>query len=436
VSWFLSARSRLTTPPAPFAAARHREPAMDTIYPHCAGLDVHKDSITACVRHLAGTKVSQEVREFGTATRALLELGDWLVAEGVTHVAMESTGVYWKPVWNLLEDRLTVWLVNAHHVKQVPGRKTDVKDCQWIGQLLQHGLLRPSFVPDRPQRELRDLTRQRTQLLAEKARVANRIQKVLEDANIKLGSVASNVLGVSGREMLQELIAGNTDAAAMAELARRRLREKLPQLREALAGLVTDHHQFMLKMLMQQVEQVEAQVAAFDARIEQVLRPFEREAVTRLDTMPGVDVRAAQNLVAEIGTDMSRFPTAGHLCAWAGICPGNHQSAGKRRRSRILEGNRWLKGTLTQTAWAATRKKGSYLAAQYRRLAGRRGKKRAVIAVGHSQLVSAYHMLRLQVDYHDLGAAHFDTLERERKAKHLLKRLEAMGYHVTIADAA
>lgn len=409
---------------------------MDTIYPHCAGLDVHKDSVMVCVRHLHGTAVRQAVREFGTTTRALLALGDWLEAEGVTHVAMESTGVYWKPVWNLLEDRLTVWLVNAQHVKQVPGRKTDVKDCQWIAQLLQHGLLRPSFVPDRPQRELRDLTRQRTQLLAEKVRVANRLQKVLEDANIKLGSVASDVLGVSGRAMIRALIAGGTDAPAMAELARRRLRQKLPELREALTGKVTDHHRFMLKMLLEQVEHLEGQVGAFDGRIEEGLRPFEREATQRLDTIPGVDVRAAQNLVAEIGTDMSRFPTAGHLGAWAGLCPGNHRSAGKRKRGRILEGNRWLKGTLTQTAWAATRTKGTYLSAQYRRLAGRRGKKRAVIAVGHSQLVSAYHMIAQKVDYHDLGAAHFDTLERDRRAKHFVKRLEAMGYHVTLAHAA
>jgi transposase len=409
---------------------------MDTIYPHCAGLDVHKDSVMVCVRHLHGTAVRQEVREFGTTTRALLALGDWLEAEGVTHVAMESTGVYWKPVWNLLEDRLTVWLVNAQHVRQVPGRKTDVKDCQWIAQLLQHGLLRPSFVPDRPQRELRDLTRQRTQLLAEKGRVANRLQKVLEDANIKLGSVASDVLGVSGRAMLRALIAGSTDAPAMADLARRRLREKLPALREALTGKVTDHHRFMLKLLLEQVEHLEGLVGALDGRIEAVLRPFEQAAIQRLDTIPGVDVRAAQSLVAEIGTDMSRFPTAGHLAAWAGLCPGNHRSAGKRKRGRVLEGNRWLKGTLTQTAWAATRTKGTYLSGQYRRLAGRRGKKRAVIAVGHSQLVSAYHMIAQKVDYHDLGAAYFDTLERDRRAKHFVKRLEAMGYHVTLAQAA
>ncbi len=409
---------------------------MDTIYPHCAGLDVHKDSVMACVRHLQGTAVRQEVRQFGTTTAALLELADWLAAEGVTHVAMESTGVYWKPIWNLLEDRFTVLLVNARDVKQVPGRKTDVKDCQWIAQLLQHGLLRASFVPDRPQRELRDLTRQRSQLVAEKARVANRIAKTLEDANIKLGSVASDVLGASGRDMIRALIDGGSSPEAMAELARRRLRQKIPQLRQALTGRVTEHHRFMLGVLLAQVEHLESLVGQFDRRIEQVLRPFEIEAVRRLDSIPGLDVRAAQNVVAEIGADMGRFPTAGHLCAWAGLCPGNHSSAGKRKRGRTTEGNRWLKATLTQCAWAASRTKGTYLAAQYRRLAGRRGRKRAAIAVAHSQLVAAYHLIKGNVDYEDLGAEHFDTIERDRRARHFVKRLEAMGYEVTLAPAA
>jgi transposase len=409
---------------------------MDTIYPHCAGLDVHKDSVMACVRHLQGTELRQEVRQFGTTTAALLELADWLAAEGVTHVAMESTGVYWKPIWNLLEDRFTVWLVNAAHARQLPGRKTDIKDCQWIAQLLQHGLLRPSFVPDRPQRELRDLTRQRSQLVAEKARVANRIAKTLEDANLKLGSVASDVLGASGRDMLRCVIAGGISPQAMAELARGRLRRKIAQLREALEGHVTEHHRFMLKVLLGQVEHIEQLITQFDRRIEQVLRPFELQAVRRLDSIPGVDVRAAQNIVAEIGADMTRFPTAGHLCAWGGLCPGNHASAGKRKRGRITEGNRWLKATLTQCAWAASRTKGTYLAAQYRRLAGRRGRKRAAIAVAHSQLVAAYHLIRNGVDYEDLGAEHFDTIERDRRARHFVKRLEAMGYQVTLAQAA
>jgi transposase len=339
-------------------------------------------------------------------------------------------------VWNLLEDRFAVMVVNAQHIKQVPGRKTDVSDCQWIAQLLQHGLLRASFVPDRPQRELRDLTRQRVQTIADRSRVSNRIQKVLEDANVKLASVASDPLGASGRAMIRALIQGVMTPEAMAELARQRLRQKIPQLREALRGRVSEHHRFMLKTLLDQVEYLEKQVAQFDARIEQTMGPFEKRAVARLDTIPGIDARAAQNIVAEIGADMSRFPTAGHLCSWAGMCPGNHQSAGKRKRGKTTEGNRWLKRTLTQSGWAASRKKGSYLQAQYRRLAGRRGKKRAVIAVGHSQLVIAYHLIKQEVDYQELGGNHFDTIQTERQTKHLIKRLERLGYEVNLRPAA
>jgi len=409
---------------------------MDTIYPHCAGLDVHKQTVVACVRHWGGGRARQEVRTFGTATRDLLALGDWLAAERVTHVAMESTGVYWKPVWNLLEGRFELLLVNAAHVRQVPGRKTDVTDSQWIAELLQHGLLRPSFVPDRPQRELRDLTRQRAQLVAERARVANRVQKTLEDANVKLASVASDPLGVSGREMIRALVDGKMTPAAMAQLARRRLRAKIPQLTEALSGRVTDHHRFMLEALLAQVEWIEKQVGVFDARVEEVMRPFEKRAVERLDTMPGVDRRAAQNIIAEIGGDMGRFPTAAHLCSWAGMSPGNHRSAGKRKRGKTTEGNRWLKATLTQCAWAASRTRGSYLQGQYRRLSGRRGKKRAVIAVGHSQLVAAYHMVRDGQAYQDLGADHFDKLRSDRAVKHLVRKLEHLGYHVELNPAA
>lgn len=410
---------------------------MDTIYPDCAGLDVHKDSVYACVRHLpAGGRIRQEVRCFGTSTRALLELFDWLAAEGVTHVAMESTGVYWKPIWNVLEGRFDVMVVNARHIKQVPGRKTDVKDCQWIAQLLQHGLLSRSFVPDRPTRELRDLTRQRAQLIQERSRVANRVQKTLEDANIKLASVASDVLGASGRQMIQALIDGKQTPEQMAELARRRLREKIPQLREALSGKVTDHHRFMLRQLMEQIGHLEGQVESFDGRIEQVMRPLEQTAVRMLDEIPGLDVRAAQNIVAEIGVDMSRFPSAGHLSAWAGMCPGNNRSAGKRKHGKMTEGNRWLKRTLTQCAWAASRTKGTYFQVQYRRLAGRRGKKRAAAAVGHSQLVAAYHMLRDGTAYEDLGPNHFDNLVESQRTGHLVKRLEKLGFRVTLEKAA
>jgi transposase len=409
---------------------------METIYEHCAGLDVHKDSVVACVRHWHNGRVEEEVRSFGSSTRALLALGDWLSGEQVTHVAMESTGVYWKPVWNLLEDRFQLLLVNASHVKQVPGRKTDMKDCQWIAQLLQHGLLKPSFVPDRPQRDLRDLTRQRWQLIAERARVSNRIQKILEDANIKLGSVASDVLGVSGRKMIEALIAGELSPAAMAQMARQRLREKIPQLMEALSGKVTEHHRFMLKMLMEQVQWLEKQIELFDQRIEAVMGPFEKRAMQLLDTIPGINARAAQNIVAEIGSDMSRFPTAGHLAVWSGMCPGNHQSAGKRKRGKTTEGNRWLKATLTQCAWAASRTKNTYLSRQYRHLSARRGKKRAAIAVGHSQLVAAWHLIKNGEVYADLGPNHLDKVQGARQVNHLVKRLERLGYKVDLKAAA
>jgi transposase len=407
---------------------------METLYPRCAGLDVHKESVVVCIRHAeAGGKAIEQVRSFGTMSRDLLALGDWLVAEGVTQAAMESTGVYWKPVWNLLEDRLSLMLVNAQHIKQVPGRKTDVKDCQWIAQLLQHGLLRPSFVPARPQRELRDLTRQRTQLVADKARVSNRIQKVLEDANVKLGSVASDVLGASGRDMLKELIAGNADAAAMADLARYRMRAKIPQLREALSGKVTAHHRFMLKMLLKQVEHLDEQIATFDQQVQEVMSPLEKQAAERLDAMPGIDARSAEVIVAEVGTDMSRFPNEHHLASWAGLSPGNHQSAGKRRSGRTSPANRWLRTTLCQCALAAGRKKGSYYSAQYRRIAARRGRKRAAIAVAHSQIVAIYHLLE-GAEHKDLGADYFDKLGSERLKRNLVARLERLGFKVNLEE--
>ena len=313
------------------------EPTLPLVNARCCGIDVHKETAVACVRATAADgRVTVDVRTFGTTTRALLKLGDWLAERRVTAVAMESTGVYWKPVWNLLEGRATadgeaisLMLVNARHVKNVPGRKTDVKDCQWLAQLLAAGLLSPSFVPERPLRELRDLTRQRAQLIGDKTRFANRLQKVLEDANVKLASVASDVLGVSGREMLRAIVEGRQTPAQMADLARGAMRRKIPALTDALAGGTNAHHRFMLGTPLGQVEHAERQIAAFDARIEQVMTPLEREAVARLDAIPGFDKRAAQNVLAEIGTDMSRFPTAGHLASWAGLCPGNNESAGK-----------------------------------------------------------------------------------------------------------
>lgn len=410
--------------------------AMETIIRRCAGLDVHKDSVQACVRVLGEDgRLHQHVRGFGTTTGQLLALADQLDAEGVTHVAMESTGVYWKPIWNLLEGRFTVWLVNARHIKNVPGRKTDVKDCQWIAQLLQHGLLKPSFVPERPQRELRDLTRLRAQMAARVAQGSNRIQKVLEDANVKLGSVATNVLGVSGRSILRQLIAGQDDPAALAAEARGRLRRKSVELRQALAGRVTEHHRFVLGTLLDELEQTEAVVAKLQERIDQATRPLARE-LALLDTIPGVDVVAAQALLAEVGADMGRFPSEHHLASWAGVCPGNHESAGKRRSGRTNTANRWLRRVLVQSAWAASHKRDSYLSAQYRRLVGRRGKKRALMALAHSILVGAYHMLKRGEPFKDLGGDYFERVHADRLTHSLVKRLQDLGHTVVLDPAA
>ncbi|MBU0638907.1 MAG: IS110 family transposase [Planctomycetes bacterium] len=406
---------------------------METLHQDCAGLDVHQKTVVACVRHVAGDP-DELVESFGTTTGDLLRLGDWLAGQGVTHVAIESTGVYWEPIWNLLEGRFTLLLANAHEVKQVPGRKTDVKDCQWIAQLLQHGLLKASFVPDRPQRELRDLTRQRTQLVRDLARVRNRLQKVLEDANLKLGRVVSDILGVSARQMLRDLIDGQVDPAVLADHAQRRLRAKIPQLTKALQGHVRDHHRFLLRQLLDQAEYLEGQVRAFEQRIAEVLSPFESEAIARLDEIPGIDVRSAQNIVAEIGTDMSRFPTAAHLASWAGLCPGNHRSAGKRLRGTVRPGNRWLRATLTQCAWAAARTRSTYWTALYRRLGARRGGKRATLAVAHAQLTVAYHLLLRKDPYRERGPNYFDRLRPKQSPRRLVRRLEGLGYTVAIKE--
>lgn len=406
---------------------------METLYRCCAGLDVHKETVAACVRRVdSAGRVGRQIRTFGTTTGELLKLLDWLVAEGVEAVAMESTGVFWKPVWNILEGSLKLILANARHIKNVPGRKTDVKDSDWIAQLLQYGLLRASFVPDRPQRELRDLTRHRSQLVAEQTRAANRIHKTLEDANVKLGSVATDILGVSGKEMIRALIGGQTDSQALAQLARGRLREKLPQLREALRGHLTSHHRFMLSQLLDHLDHLDCQLAQFDQRIEALMVPFQ-EAVQRVMTIPGVGLRTAQNVLAEIGTEMSRFPTDQHLASWAAVCPGNRESAGKRQSGRTNHGNRWLRAALTQAAWAASHSKKTYLSAQYRRLAGRRGKKRAIVAVGHTILVMIYHMLRDSVEYRELGPGYLDKLQPRRLTAYLVKRLEALGHKVTLS---
>jgi len=408
---------------------------MDKVNPRCAGLDVHKDSVWACARVDGGAKW---VERFGTSSRELLRLGDWLEGLGVTAVAMESTGVFWKPVWNLLEGRVALlMLVNARHVKQVPGRKTDVTDCDWLCQLLEHGLLKPSFVPDRPQRELRDLTRQRTQLLGDRARVVNRVQKVLEDANVKLASVATDITGKSGRAILDALVEGRLSPGQMAELAHRRMEAKKPLLREALAGRVTPHHRFMLRQLLDQLDHLDRQIESFDARVEEVMGPLEREAVARLDAVPGFDVRSGQNVLAEIGTDMSRFPSPHHLASWAGLCPGNDESAGKRRSGRTRRANHWLKGALTQAAWGASRTRRSYYSAQHRRLAARRGARRATIAVAHSLLLTTHRLLSGPAPYADLGATYFDKVRSpEQQAQQMVRKLQRLGYHVEVTRPA
>jgi len=403
---------------------------MELLHRHVAGIDVHRKSLSVCVRHASDSgEIRQEVRTLGTMTRDLLTLRHWLEVEQVTHVAMESTGVLWKPVYNLLEGPVEVLLVNARHVRQVPGRKTDVKDCQWLAQLLSCGLLKASFIGPKPQRELRDLTRTRSQLVGERTRVVNRIHKVLEDANIQLGAVASDILGVSGREMIEALIEGEQDTQKMADLARRQLRGKIPQLRLALEGTVSDHHRFLLRMYLQQYGQIESWIGQLTERIEAVCGPF-AAAMEKIMEVPGYSRTGAQNLLAEIGADMSRFASDDHLCSWATICPGNRQSAGKQASGKTVQGNRWLKAALCQSAWAAARMKGSYFGAQYHRLAGRRGKKRAVIAVAHAQLKVIYHLLRSDASYHDLGADYFLKLNADRAARYHCRVLESMGYTV------
>jgi transposase len=400
---------------------------MQVMYERCAGLDVHKKTVVACVL----TPEGQETRTFGTMTADLLGLSDWLLACGCTHVAMESTGDYWKPIFNMLEGTLEVLLVNAQHVKAVPGRKTDVKDAAWLAELLQHGLLRASFIPPIAQRELRDLTRYRSTFIRERVTLGNRVQKLLEDANIKLASVASDIMGVSGRAILAALLAGHSDPQALAELAKGRLRSKREYLVKALEGRVKPHHRFVLTELLCQIDSLDETIARFDERIQAISAPF-AAAVALLDTIPGVARPTAEMIVAEIGTDMSRFPSADHLAAWAGVAPGNHESAGKRTSGKTRKGNRVLRTILVQAAHAAARTRSTYLSAQYRRLATRRGKKRAILAVAHSLLVMAYFMIQRQESYREAGADFFDQLQPEDTARRLVKRLERLGYRVTL----
>lgn len=405
---------------------------MDVMHPRVAGFDVHEAFVVVCCRIVRPDgHVEKVVQRYSTMTRDLLAMGDWLAEAQVTHLAMESTGVFWKPIWNLLEDRFTIVLVNARHVKQVPGRKRDVSDAEWIAQLLQHGLLQASFVPPPPIRELRDLTRHRTTLLQERTRVVNRIHKVLEDANIKLSAVVTDLMGVSGRAMLRALIAGDTDPHQLADLAKRRLRSKLPALEAALTGRVRAHHRLLLTTLLDQVTFLEQHIADYDGHIAQAVAPF-APALTRLQTIPGVKGRTAENLLAEIGPDMRAFPSDRHLASWAAICPGHDETGGKQRSGKTRKGNRWLRGVITQAAWAAARTKGSYPQGQFRRIAARRGKKRAVVAVAHSLLIAAYHILHDDVPYHDLGAEHFNRLTPHARTRSLVTRLQRLGYEVTL----
>jgi transposase len=410
---------------------------MDVVHPRCCGLDVHKQTVVACVllSEPTGGPPQRTVRTFGTMTDELLALADWLAAEGVTHVAMEATGSYWKPIWNLLESSFDLLLANAQHIKAVPGRKTDVKDAEWIADLLRHGLLRPSFVPDRAQRELRELTRYRTSLVQERAAEASRLQKTLEGANLKLGDVASNVLGRSARAMLEQLVAGQADVGVLAQLARGRLRTKIPQLERALAGRVAPHQQFLLAQQLAHVDYLDEAIGQVSAEVAERLRPVEA-AVERLDTIPGVGRRTAEILVAEIGLDMGRFPTAGHLASWAGMCPGHDESAGKRRSGKTRRGSPWLRQALVEAAQAAGRTRGTYLSTQYHRLAARRGKKKAVIAVGHTILVIAYHLLARDQVYEELGPDFFERRDRAAIERRSVRRLEALGYRVTLEPLA
>lgn len=407
---------------------------MEALYSRCCGLDVHKSSITACVLLEQSSQRGKHIRRFGCTTRELRELVTWLQEFGIEHVAMESTGVYWKPVWNVLEAKFHIVLANAQHIKAVPGRKTDTKDCQWIAELLQHGLLRSSYIPSAIIRDLRDLTRARATLSQEHSRVASRIQKVLEDTNIKLASVASNTLGKSGRAILQAIIAGEGNAERLADLALGHLRRKIPQLQAALEGQVRDHHRFLLQSLLRQLHFVEAEIALIDTRLDQLENEHVElaEVLSRWMTIPGVDRVAAWSFMAEMGTDMTQFPTAAHLASWAGVCPGNNESAGKRISSKIRKGSPWLRRMACQSAWAAARTKNTYLAAQFKRLAVRRGRKCAIIAVAHSLLVIGYHLQRRRCTYTDLGSNYFDRLHAEGLKRYLVKRLESLGHSVTL----
>lgn len=402
---------------------------MQVISNYVCGMDVHKKSITACVL----TPKKKVIQTFGTMTDDLLELNDWIKSFKCTHVAMESTGVYWKPIYNLLEleDNIEVFVVNAQHMKQVPGRKTDVKDSEWIADLLKHGLLKPSYIPNRDQRELRELVRYRRSLIEERAREANRIQKVLEGANIKLGSVATNILGVSGRSMIREMINGENNPEKLANLARSALKKKKTSLEQSLKGLIRHHQRLMLETQMNHIEFLESQISELDEEIKQRLNPF-TEDIELLDTIPGIGRRTAEQLLAEIGHDMTRFQSAAHLASWAGMAPGQNESAGKRRNTRTRDGNKYLRSALIESATSCVRKKESYLKAKYQRLARRRGKKKAIVAIAHQLLIIIYHILTKKEQYKELGADYYDKQKIESKKQQAINSLEKLGYEIQL----
>ena len=409
---------------------------MEVLYPHCAGLDVHKDTVVACVRHTANGTVRREVRTFKTTTKELLALSEWLSGEGCTDIVMEATGVYWKPVWHILSDGdFTLLLANAAHVKNVPGRKTDVNDATWLADLLAHGLIRGSFVPDEQTQEMRSLLRTRKQLVRERSSHVQRLQKTLEDANIKLDSVIADIMGLSGRAMVEALVAGESDPDRLAELAHRRIKAPPEVLREALRGRVTRRHRFLLRLHLQQIDALDAAIAEIDQEVDADVEPF-RAAIALLTTIPGVSALSARVILAEIGRDMSRFPTAGHLISWAGLCPKSDESAGKRRSTRMRKGAPWLKTTLVQCAWAASRKKASYLQAQFHRLRARRGGKKAIGALAASILTLVYHMLISGEFYRDLGPDYFDLRAKAARTRRLVVRLQNLGYAVQLTPSA
>lgn len=408
---------------------------MEVLYPRCAGLDVHKDLVVACVRLAEGRTVERQTARFGTSTRELLRLADYLRSHGVTHVAMESTGVYWKPVWHILTGSFKLVLGNAKHMKNVPGRKSDQNDASWIADLLAHGLIRSSFVPPEEIQALRDLTRTRTQWMHERGREVQRVQKVLEDANIKLSSVLSDITGVSGRKMLNALVNGATDARLIAKLADRRVKASEQELVDALEGCVTAHHRFMISVHLRHIDELDALVETLESKIEEQLRPF-RRIVEHLITMPGVKEDAAAAILAEIGVDMSAFPTDGHLVRWSTIAPGTNETGGKKKPARTQK-QRWLKAKMTQCAWAAVKKRDSYLCARYHRIRTRRGKQKAILAVAGTMLRAIYHMIKNDVDYQDLGADFFERRhDSGRTVRRLQRRLEKLGFEVELRKAA